>query len=129
MIIPEYFTDGELACRCGCGLLPPRGFVERLYALRMILRFPFPVSSCARCKKHNTAIGGKRGSIHLPAGKRAGVSAEWGGAAVDILLPPSRHALITHGAVSVGFVGIGYSRTFIHLDDAARPGGVESWVY
>ena len=128
MKIPEYFTDKELLCHCGCGLMPPEHSIERLYALRMVLRYPFPISSGARCVTHNRAIKGKQGSIHLPEDLRAGDSKTWGGGAFDILIPQSKQGEFIAYAIACGFTGIGIARDFIHIDDAHRP-SIQSWIY
>ena len=66
MVLKEYFTDKELNCNCGCGLLPPYESLERLYLLRLLCGFPLYINSAARCKNYNPKVGGKEGSTHLP---------------------------------------------------------------
>jgi len=128
MKIPEYFTDKELSCRCGCGLMPPQEAVERLYALRMILRVPLPITSGARCHKHNKATpGASTGSIHLPAASRRGRSAEWGGGAFDIVANDGLKIKIIDAALRCGFRGFVVGVNYIHVDDAARPELMMRW--
>lgn len=128
MLPREFFRDEEICCHCGCGLLPPVESLERMYALRTILRFPLVITSSARCKKHNASVGGKRGSIHLPANFRVGISSKWDGCGWDILIKPDKHRIIYDAALVVGFRGFGYAKTFIHIDDAKRP-KITEWNY
>ena len=128
MLPPEYFRDNELECHCGCGLLPQQKDVECLYALRIKVNVPFPVSSAARCKKYNRSIGGKAGSIHLPESHRRGNSSGWGGGAFDIVADADLQAKIYAAGILVGFMGFGFGDTFIHIDNAKRP-RVAVWRY
>ena len=105
MKIPERFPDSELVCKCGCGLLPDMRFVERLYAMRLILDIPLVVLSGARCPDYNIIVGGSEYSYH-------------GVGAADIL---ARHgwtrADVIQAAIKVGMTGIGVNRGSIHVDD------------
>ena len=106
MKIKEYFTDKELECKCGCGKLPDERFVEKLYAMRLILGFPLHISSGARCVPHNRNEGGEDDSAHLA-----------GAADVDRYHPASE-GFIIDAAIKVGMTGIGFKdNKFIHLDD------------
>lgn len=129
MLVKEYFPDREISCRCGCGLMPLKKSVERLYALRLALGFPLEINSGARCLTHNKAVGGAVGSVHLPSTSRVGKSREWGGSAFDILeTKADKRALIVKRALDVGFRGVGIALQFIHIDDAKRPESV-IWLY
>jgi hypothetical protein len=128
MLIPEYFLDAELACHCGCGLMPPRESVERLYALRMILRLSLLISSAARCRKQNNIAKGRINSAHLPAEKRRGFEKEWGGCGFDIIAKPMLQIKIIDAALRCGFRGFGLGKNYIHIDDAARP-ELTMWRY
>jgi len=128
MRVPEYFTDGEMSCHCGCGLKPPDDSVERLYALRILLHKPMQISSGARCKKQNAKCGGKPGSIHLPDKLRTGLARTWGGGAFDILADASLQIEIIAAALKCGFTGFGIADKFIHIDDAQRP-KLTMWKY
>ena len=127
MLPKRYFTDKELGCKCGCSLLPPQKSVDRLYALRILLGFPLPVTSGARCKKYNKIVGGKPGSIHLPEKDRSIL----GGCGFDIAIPRKetnkRNALVEMAKIC-GFRGFGYAETFIHIDDALRK-TLTDWIY
>jgi uncharacterized protein YcbK (DUF882 family) len=129
MLVKEFFSDAELKCKCGCGLMPSAGSVERLYALRILYGKPMTVTSAARCKAHNAKVKGASGSTHVPAKDRAGVSSGWGGQGFDIRVSGVRELVeIARLALSCGFRGIGIAETFIHIDDAARP-DVTFWDY
>jgi len=128
MLVREYFPDTELRCHCGCGLLPPVSSVERLYALRILMHQALPISSAARCRKHNLAIKGGIGSIHLPIENRRGFSKDWGGGAFDILADHDLQIWIISNALKCGFTGYGLAETYIHIDDAARPNRTY-WTY
>ena len=60
-----YFTDKELSCRCGCGLMPKIVTVYLLNRIREDYGKPINVSSGARCAEHNKKIGGAKASEHL----------------------------------------------------------------
>jgi hypothetical protein len=129
MLIKEYFSDSELKCKCGCGLMPNADSVARLYALRIMYGKPMAVTSAARCLKHNKAVGGAIGSTHLPPRERVGTAAGWGGQGFDIATATLQEAgEIERLALLCGFRGIGRAERFIHLDDGARP-VVTFWNY
>ena len=111
------FTEAELACRCGCGMLPSEYFVRDLQSLRAACGFPFPMTSGARCEKHNQAEGGAPGSKHLA------------GEAGDIECTDSgrRYKIVTL-APSHGFHGIGVSKKFVHTDRRRWERG-RLWTY
>lgn len=126
----EFFTNKELNCNCGCGLLPPQEFVNKLYAIRLICGFPLPVTSCARCKTYNPKIGGKEGSAHLPEWDREGLFKGKGGCGVDITIPKKevqKRLRLVEVAKQFGFKGFGFAETFIHMDDMDRPEIIEWW--
>jgi hypothetical protein len=130
MLPREYFADRELSCPC-CGLLPPLSFAERLYALRILWGRPLVITSAARCKRRNRLVGGKAGSVHLPAEDRAGMSSLWGGGAVDIRMDRARtdeRLALVELAKACGFRGFGFGETFLHIDDGARA-TITDWRY
>ena len=61
------FSRSEFRCRCGCGLdaIDP-DLVDNLQHSRDAVGLPYSISSGCRCKKHNSDVGGKEGSAHLP---------------------------------------------------------------
>lgn len=129
MLLKEHFPDYELVCRCGCGLMPPMRDVELLYAVRLIVGFPLPLSSAARCPTHNLKVGGRPGSTHLRPEDRTPEAASWGGQGFDISpLPMSRQMIVVKAALSVGFRGYGFKKNMLHLDTSARPDEIR-WDY
>lgn len=105
-----HFTNAELTCKCGCGMLPVRDFMDRIETLRVICGFPFPITSAARCPDYNAKVSGTgRTGPHTT------------GHAIDIGVRGSQaHKLLTM-ALAAGFTGIGISQKgggrFVHLDD------------
>ena len=126
-----HFTDAELACRCGCGLLPSANFIEALEGLRTVYASAMHISSCARCPAHNEAVSttGPEGP-HIPRGDFA---------AVDVLVTGRDmwhliHAAFKHG----GWFGVGISKRgdpsthFVHLDNHWNGNGLPRprvWTY
>jgi len=115
MKIPEHFTNEEMQCRCGCGLLPDFDFMRRLYAMRLILNIPLVVISGARCAAYNASVGGRVGSTHLR------------GAADLLAISGSTRADIIQVGIAVGMTGIGFNRGSIHVDD--KRGRFLMWDY
>lgn len=131
MVLKEYFTDKELNCNCGCGLLPPYESLERLYLLRLLCGFPLYINSAARCKNYNSKVGGKDGSTHLPEWDRTGFLRGKGGCGFDIRndrkIDFQKRQIIVEKAIFCGFKGLGFADTFIHIDDAKRDKLTEWW--
>lgn len=127
MRLPEYFKDKELACRCGCGLLPPKSAVERLYMLRIVSRARIIILSGARCEAHNRAVGGRAGSIHLPGHLRTSQYREGGAFDISFAGIINRMTFFDY-AVRVGFKGFGWQMDSLHIDDAERS-RVIHWGY
>jgi uncharacterized protein YcbK (DUF882 family) len=105
-----HFSDAELACKCGCGMLPAKDFMDKIEALRLSVGFALPVTSAARCPDHNARVSGSgRTGPHTT------------GRAIDFGVFGSKaHAVLT-AALARGFTGIGVQQKgggrFIHLDD------------
>jgi len=128
MVIPEFFTDDDLSCKCGCGLITPKDSAYRLYALRLLWGKPLIINSSMRCTKRNKAVSGSKGSTHLPPADRDGVSRDWGGCGFDIAVKFEDQRKLESLAISCGFMGIGEGKNFIHIDDAKRP-KITRWIY
>lgn len=60
----NYFSEKELACRCGCGYMPKLVTVALLNQIREDYGKPINVVSGARCKPYNVRIGGATASEH-----------------------------------------------------------------
>ncbi len=118
MLVHEYFTDGELSCRCGCGKIADYRAAERLYVVRVLLGAPLIITSAARCLTHNIAVGGKPSSKHIL------------GRAFDIHFSANRQnerPLFVELCKMAGFTGFGFADTFIHIDDAHKK--ITDWDY
>lgn len=113
-----HFTPRELACRCRkhcrSEYYHDPGFLDALEALRMRLGRPLVISSGRRCAIHNAEVGGAPLSQHRVAVAVDIVLAGWGDHA--------RRALL-HEAIALGFTGIGFGTTFLHLDRRVLPAG------
>ena len=119
----EHFSDQELACHCGCGLLPEKTFQDRIEVLRQRYGKPLIVTSGARCPDYNEKVShtGRTGP-HTKG--RAIDFAIRGGDALHLLML----------AVTMGFTGIGVSQKgasrFLHLDDLPNAEGQpRPWVW
>jgi len=107
----KYFTEQEMTCKCGCGLLPKHSFMESLWELRDDVGFPLPITSGARCGEYNNKVSftGFTGPHTLQV-------------ASDIRVYGERAYVLLKAALKLGFSGIGisqkgtlYSR-YLHLD-------------
>ena len=104
-----HFAPKELACKCGgrhC-----RGqyfhnpdFLDALEALRTAMGRPLVVTSGRRCEGHNVTVGGASRSQHMLA------------IAVDISLMGHDPRELARQAAAAGFKGVGFGRSFLHLD-------------
>ena len=66
MNISPHFARSEFACRCGCGFdTVDVDLLRVLEALREHFEKPVRLTSAARCRLHNKAIGGSDFSMHL----------------------------------------------------------------
>lgn len=105
-----HFTDAELSCKCGCGMLPKQDFMDKVELLRLSVGFPLPVTSAARCPDHNSKVSGTgRTGPHVT------------GRAIDFGVDGGRAWSLLSVAMAMGFTGIGVQQKgggrFIHIDD------------
>jgi len=121
----KHFTDAELACRCGCGTLPPQEFQEELELLRVAYGRPMRISSAARCPDHNESVSAKR--------TRDGPHTI---GAVDVLVFGSDAWELDRCARRFGWSGIGTHQKehretrFKHLDRlVSAPGRPRPWEW
>jgi len=108
--VTPHFKASELACKCGCGMLPAQDFMDRVEKLRLSVGFPLPVTSAARCPEHNARVSSTgRTGPHTT------------GRAIDLGVLGSQAHAVLHAALSMGFTGIGVAQKgagrFIHIDD------------
>lgn len=110
------------------GFKPPIRTFEKLVAARIIYGKPIYVTSGVRGTKHNFSVGGKPGSMHLPAEQRSGESKFWKGGAFDMIIDHSDEWRFIQILQFVGFTGIGIdNNNFIHADDRDAPAQI--WTY
>ena len=116
MITPpmkNFFSSGELACKC-CGANNTNtDFIDKLNMLRACLGFPMQVTSGYRCHEYNE----KNGYTQTHAT----------GHAVDIACSHKQAYAIIKQAPRYGITGIGVKQKgggrFIHLDDLEEAEG------
>ncbi len=95
-----------------------RKLVDKLQELRNRLGGAVIITSAFRCEERNRAVGGATNSQHMQ------------GRAVDITLRNQEKDIseIAEMAIDIGFTGIGYYSTFIHLDVRQVPAYTEQDV-
>lgn len=105
-----HFSKSELACKCGCGMLPAQDFMDKIEALRVRVGFPMKVTSAARCPDHNAKVSGTgRTGPHTT------------GRAIDLGVSHGQAYAVLSAAILAGFSGLGVNQKgggrFIHIDD------------
>jgi uncharacterized protein YcbK (DUF882 family) len=112
MQISPNFTLSEFRCRCGCGgeskpeiLANLKRVAAMLEKVRQACGRALVITSGYRCPKHNAAVGGAKGSLHLE-GKAADVTCA--------TLAPAEVQRIARGIPEVN--GLGLGKSFTHLD-------------
>ena len=111
-----HFHKAELACKCGCGMLPEQDFMDKIEELRVACGFALIVTSAARCPDHNDKVSGTgRSGPHTT------------GRAIDLAVDRGKAYLITAMAIKRGFSGLGFKQKgegrFLHLDDLPNAPG------
>jgi len=105
-----HFTTAELQCKCGCGMLPAQDFMAKVETLRVRVGFPLPVTSAARCPKHNRAVSGTGDDGPHTTGR-----------AIDFGISRQQAYIVMREALEMGFTGMGFQQKgngrFLHLDD------------
>lgn len=113
-----HFTNAELACRCGCGLLPELGFMLKVERVRMRFAKPMRVSSAARCAEHNARVS-RTGATGPHTRRRA----------IDFTVNGEDALRVVQLMIEEGFTGIGVAQRgphgarFIHGDDLPDASG------
>jgi len=104
------FSPAEVACKCGCGMLPEANFMQKAQMARDIVSFSLPVSSGARCPAYNQVV-----STTGPAGPHTT------GRAIDFAVRGADALKLILALSRCGFTGIGVAqkgdKRFIHADD------------
>lgn len=80
----NHFKVSEFVCKCGCGFGAKDGDVDQRLidmaeTIRLELGVPVHVNSGCRCEKHNSKVGGVKGSKHVK-GKACDLSCSLGSA-------------------------------------------------
>lgn len=113
--LSRHFKRSEFACHCGCGFdTIDHATLEILEAVRSHFGRPVTVTSAARCKEHNAAVGGASNSQH-----RYGRAADIKVAGVE---PDAVHDWI---AQRYPAASLGRYLTFTHVD--TRSDGPARW--
>jgi len=101
------FTPLEVECPC-CGRMGVKPHaLETLQLLRERFGGPLKINSAYRCPEHNKEVGGKPSSQHLE------------GTAFDISVRGftwEDQLRLVRLVKECGFKGIGYYKTFLHVD-------------
>jgi uncharacterized protein YcbK (DUF882 family) len=112
--ISKYFNRHEVACKCGCGF--DSMDAETLKLADEVREFegrPITPRSGARCKEHNTKVGGGKRSQHLYA------------RAMDLPVTSPDEVYAYLCAKYPGMYGFGVYDTFVHID--TRTNGPARW--
>jgi len=125
----EHFTMQEMQCKCGCGLLPQKSYMDVLQSIRYEAGFPFMILSGARCPVHNRNIGST--SVGHPLGVAADIRV-YGERAFRLIRIALNYTEIT----GIGFrqnLSLARERRMIHLDSLTpeQAGGARPnvWSY
>lgn len=107
----KWFKPAEFACRCGCGFGTKAddvnaGLLEVLDDVREHFGKPVYVVSGCRCNKHNTKVGGAKGSKHM-----LGIAADIKVRGVE---PIEVWGYLTEKYPNK--FGIGLYKTWVHID-------------
>lgn len=65
MLVSKYVALSEVACKCGCGLVPQKSMLDKFDEIREAYGSPIHITSGSRCEKQNTKIGGAKSSNHV----------------------------------------------------------------
>ena len=100
----KYFKPEEMACRSTGELQIDSGLLDNLDILRSRFNNTLTVLSAYRSPYHNSCVGGAPRSRHLV------------GDAADISIRNKDKFLLEKLALDLGFTGLGYYNTFLHID-------------
>ena len=108
----SYFTEAELACKCGCDGKMDETFMRKVNHLRSVIGEPFIVNSAYRCPEYNrkVSITGLKGP-HTT------------GRAIDIKANARLKSRILQAAIQLGMTRFGIGKSFIHIDDLNEAAG------
>lgn len=113
-----HFSPEELSCRCTGRFCQAEywhdpAFLDGLEDLRVQVGRPIVINSGHRCDMWNAAVGGAPLSMHKTI-------------AVDLSLRHQDRTALKAAAIKAGFSGLGFARTFLHIDRRPTPA---RWFY
>ena len=126
--VGNWFKQVEFECHCGCGRssVHPK-LLQLLDDVRAHLGCPLHINSGVRCVSHNTDIGGRPNSLHLPAGAlKQGHAAD-----ITYSMTTNRNRvnilrlyvlLESYGRRTGSPIGIGLYDSFVHIDTRGELG-------
>lgn len=65
MKLSKYVSLSEVACKCGCGLIPQKALLDKFDQIREAYGKAIHITSGSRCEKQNKKIGGSLKSNHV----------------------------------------------------------------
>lgn len=125
--LSAHFSSEEFECPC-CGYaLIDTELVIVLEKIRTYLGIPVKINSGYRCPKHNAAVGGAPMSRHL-IGCAADIT--WAGAILCTKEDSSfRKAIVDPLKWDTKIFGIGWGKTYIHVDTDVSRKHLTQWTY
>lgn len=104
------FTPAEVACKCGCGMLPDAGFMNKVQGLRDYVGSALKPTSGARCPAYNAKVS-----------ETGATGPHTTGHAIDFETRGTEAYKVANAAFRLGFSGIGINQKgdsrFVHIDD------------
>lgn len=107
---PDLPDIKNFACKCCGEFYYDKKSFDGLNDLQSMLDKKLTINCGHRCTKHNKEVGGAPKSMHLAV-------------AFDVHCPTEQDIFVKY-AKTLGFTGIGYYNTFIHID---KRDGVAQW--
>lgn len=104
----KYFTRNELSSKDDGSFLINEDALNKLERMRKIVGKPLIINSAYRSPRHNKKIGGKPNSMHVQ------------GRAFDVSIKGHNPAILYQIALTAGFTGFGFARTYLHVDTGAK---------
>lgn len=111
------FTPEEMASGRGGDILIDTRAMDKLQALRDLMGVPFRINSAYRNPRHNALVGGKPLSRHVK------------GDAFDISIHNLDRVQLARYAEQVGFTGMGFYNSFLHVDTGRKRWWGRKWKY
>lgn len=111
-----HFKPVEIACRGTGDIVVVPAFLNLLEELRDKLARPLTINCAYRSPLHNARVGGAPLSEHKF------------GRAADIACPVADRRSLLLAARSVGFTGIGYYASFLHVDTGPKRTWGTAWA-